>query len=49
MATELLAGAMILDNSKASIKRIELAWRAYDVISLAPLFRYLVTNGMLEL
>jgi glutaconate CoA-transferase subunit A len=49
MATELLAGAMILDESKVSIKRVELAWWAYEVIGLAPLFRYLVTNGMVEL
>ena len=49
LATELLAGAMILDDSRLSIKRVELAWWSYEVIGLAPLFRYLVTNGMIEL
>lgn len=48
MATELLAGAMILDDSRVSIKRVELAWWGYEVIGLAPLFRYLVTNGLIE-
>jgi glutaconate CoA-transferase subunit A len=49
MATELLAGAMILDPSRISIKRVELAWWAYEVIGSAPLFTYLVQNGMVEL
>lgn len=48
MAAELLAGAMILDPNRVSIKRVELAWWGYEVIGLAPLFRYLVTNGMIE-
>ncbi len=49
MATELLAGAMVLDATRVSIKRVELAWWSYEIIGLAPLFRYLVTNGMVEL
>lgn len=49
MTTELLAGAMILDPNRVSIKRVEFAWWAYEVIGLAPLFRYLVANGMVEL
>jgi len=49
LTTELLAGAMILDPTRVSIKRVELAWWAYESIGLAPLFRYLVTNGMIEL
>lgn len=49
MVTELLAGAMILDESRLSIKRAELAWWGYEVIGLAPLFRYLVTSGKIEL
>jgi len=48
MTCELLAGAMILDETRVSIKRIELAWWAYEVIGLAPLLRYLTANGMVE-
>ena len=49
MTTELLAGAMILDPNRVSIKRVEFAWWAYEVIGLAPLFRYLVADSMVEL
>jgi glutaconate CoA-transferase subunit A len=49
LAAELLAGAMILDENRFSIKRVELAYWAYEVIGLAPLFRYLVTSGKIEL
>jgi len=46
---ELLAGAMILNPDHVSIKRIELAWYGYEVIGIAPLLRYLTSNGMVEL
>lgn len=46
---ELLAGAMILDPDRVSIKRVELAWWGYEIIGIAPLLRYLATNGMIEL
>jgi glutaconate CoA-transferase subunit A len=46
---ELLAGAMILNPDHLSIRRIELAWYGYEVIGIAPLFRYLTSNGMVEL
>ena len=46
---ELLAGAMILNPDHVSIKRIELAWYGYEVIGIAPLLRYLTSNGMIEL
>ncbi len=49
ICVELLAGAMILDPDHVSIKRIELAWYGYEVIGIAPLFRYLTSNGMIEL
>jgi glutaconate CoA-transferase, subunit A len=49
ICAELLAGAMILDPDHISIKRIELAWYGYEVIGIAPLFRYLMANGMIEL
>jgi glutaconate CoA-transferase, subunit A len=49
ICVELLAGAMILDPDHVSIKRIELAWYGYEVIGIAPLFRYLMANGMIEL
>ncbi len=46
---ELLAGAMILDPDRVSIKRAELAWWGYEIIGIAPLLRYLTSNGMIEL
>jgi glutaconate CoA-transferase subunit A len=49
MCVELLAGAMILDPNHVSIKRVELAWWGYEVIGIAPLFRYLISNGMIHL
>ncbi len=45
---ELLAGAMILDPDRVSIRRVELAWWGYEIIGIAPLFRHLVTNGIIE-
>lgn len=48
MAPELLAGAMIIDE-RITIKRIELAYEGYELLGLSPLFRYLVTNEMVEL
>ncbi len=46
---ELLAGAMIVDPDRVSIKRVELAWWGYEIIGIAPLLRYLAGNGMIEL
>lgn len=46
---ELLAGAMILMPEHLSIRRIELAWYGYEIIGVAPLFRYLTENGMVDL
>lgn len=46
---ELLAGAMILMPEHLSIRRIEFAWYGYEVIGIAPLFRYLTRDGMIEL
>ncbi len=46
---ELLAGAMILDPDRVSIKRVELAWWGYEIIGIAPMLRYLATNGMIEM
>lgn len=46
---ELLAGAMILDPDRLSIRRVELAWWGYEIIGIAPLVRYLATNGMIEM
>ena len=46
---ELLAGAMILDPYRVSIKRVELAWWGYEIIGIAPMVRYLTTNGMIEM
>lgn len=46
---ELLAGAMILDPDRVSIRRVELAWWGYEIIGIAPMVRYLTTNGMIEM
>ena len=46
---ELLAGAMLVAPDHLSIKRVELAWWGYEVIGIAPLFRYLNANSMVEL
>ncbi len=46
---ELLAGAMILDPDRVSIKRVELAWWGYEIIGIAPMIRYLATNGLIEM
>jgi glutaconate CoA-transferase, subunit A len=49
ICAELLAGAMILDPDRVSIRRVELAWWGYEVIGIAPLLRYLTSNGMIRL
>jgi glutaconate CoA-transferase subunit A len=49
ICAELLAGAMILDPERVSIRRVELAWWGYEVIGIAPLLRYLTSNGMIRL
>jgi len=40
---------MILDPDRVSIKRVELAWWGYEIIGIAPMLRYLATNGMIEM
>jgi glutaconate CoA-transferase subunit A len=47
LAGEFLAAAMIVDENHVSIKAAEIAWWAYEVIGLAPAFRYLAENGMI--
>ncbi len=49
ICAEWLAGAMIVNPDHVSIKRVELAWWGYEVIGIAPLLRYLTSNGMIEL
>lgn len=49
ICAELLAGAMVLDPDRVSIRRVELAWWGYEVIGIAPLLRYLTSNGMIQL
>jgi glutaconate CoA-transferase subunit A len=50
ICNEWIAGAMLVSNSKhVSIKRAELAWWGYEIIGIAPLLRYLASNGMIEL
>lgn len=49
ICAELLAGAMVLDPDRISIKRVELAWWGYEVIGIAPLLRHLTSKGMIQL
>ncbi len=49
ICAELLAGAMVLDPDRVSIKRVELAWWGYEVIGIAPLLRHLTSKGMIQL
>ncbi len=49
ICAELLAGAMLLDPDRISIKRVELAWWGYEVIGIAPLLRHLTSKGMIQL
>lgn len=49
LAPELLAGAMILNPNKFSIKRIELAYWGHEAFGLSPSWRYLAERGMLEI
>lgn len=48
ICTELLAAAMILNPDHVSIKRVEMAWWGYEVIGIAPIFRYLVSRGEIQ-
>jgi glutaconate CoA-transferase subunit A len=49
MAAELLGGAMILNSEHLSVKRAELAAVGYEMAGLAPIFAYLITNGLIEM
>jgi glutaconate CoA-transferase subunit A len=49
LGPELLAGAMILNPEKFSIKRIELAYWAHEAFGLSPAWRYLAERGMVEI
>ncbi len=49
MAVDYLAGAMALDETHFSIKRMEFAYWAHESFGLSPLFRYLAENGKVEL
>lgn len=48
MAPDYLAGAMMLDDSHISIKRVELAYWAHEAFGLSPVFRYLSERGLIE-
>ena len=49
LAIEYLAGAMVLDESKNSIRRMEFAYWAHEAFGISPLLRYLTETGKLEL
>jgi len=49
ICAEWLAGAMILEPDRISIKRAEIAWWGYEIIGIAPLLRYLTSRGLIEL
>lgn len=48
MCAELLAGAMIVDPDRVSIKRAEFSWWGYEIIGISPVLRYLTSNSMIE-
>lgn len=49
LGPEILAGAMILNPEKFSIKRIELAYWGHEAFGLSPAWRYLAERGMVEI
>lgn len=49
LAVEYLAGAMVLDETRLQVKRLELAYWAHEAFGISPLFRHLAENGKLEL
>lgn len=49
MAPDYLAGAMMIDNSHFSIKRVEMAYWAHEAFGLSPMFRYLAERSMIEI
>lgn len=49
LAVEYLAGAMALDPTRCSIKRLEFAYWAHESFGISPLFRYLAESGKVEL
>lgn len=49
LGPELLAGAMILNPNKFSIKRVELAYWGHEAFGLSPAWRYLAERGMIEI
>lgn len=49
LCVEWLLGAMMLDSSRVSVRRVELSWQAFEVIGSGPLWTHCVQNGMIEL
>ncbi len=45
---EWLLGAQMLDSSRIEVKRVELAWQAFEVIGSGPIWTHMVQNGMIE-
>ena len=48
LCVEWLLGAMMLDRSRVEVKRVELAWQAFEVIGSGPMWTHCVQNGMIE-
>jgi glutaconate CoA-transferase subunit A len=49
LGPEYLAGAMALDETKNSIKKLEFAYFAHEAFGVSPLLRYLTENNKVEL
>ncbi len=49
LSPEYLAGAMLLEENRCSIKRLEFAYWAHETFGISPLFRHLAENGRIEL
>ena len=48
LCVEWLLGAMLLDSSRVEVKRVELAWQAFEVIGSGPMWTHCVQSGMIE-
>jgi len=48
MGPEILAGAMMIQPDRYSIKRVELAYWGHEAFGLSPAWRYLAERGMIE-
>ncbi len=46
---DVMIGAMLVDENRIRIKRIEQAWAGHELLGLAACFRYAIEKGMMEI